>query len=230
MMAKLTAPFFEIGPKNYLNLSDIKELTLAAAESGSKYQVSIILTIPTPYIYPVAYLGSAVQVFAQGMDLEEPRDSMFKSTAKSLKDAGAAGVMLNHAMNPLDFESLNRAVDRSHQAGLATIVCSDSVEDAIKFASLKPDVILLEPNSLIGSSATQSRPWIRSSTEKIRSVYPNVLVMHAGGVSNPNVAEQIMAEGADGTGSTSGVVLSKNPNKEVAKFIEAVHKGWSSRG
>ena len=50
--------------------------------------------------------------------------------------------------------------------------------------------------------------------------------MHAGGVSSPEVAEALMAAGADGTGSTSGVLNATDPGSAVHTFIAATRSGW----
>jgi triosephosphate isomerase len=51
-------------------------------------------------------------------------------------------------------------------------------------------------------------------------------MMHAGGVSAPSIAEAIMAAGADGTGSTSGVIGADDPLCAARSFIAATRVGW----
>jgi triosephosphate isomerase len=53
-------------------------------------------------------------------------------------------------------------------------------------------------------------------------------MMHAGGVSAPSIAEAIMATGADGTGSTSGVIGADDPLSAARSFIAATRVGWDS--
>ena len=50
MATKITAPFFEIGPKSYLYGDEILELALAADAASEKYVVDIIFTWPVVYI------------------------------------------------------------------------------------------------------------------------------------------------------------------------------------
>ncbi len=52
--------------------------------------------------------------------------------------------------------------------------------------------------------------------------------MHAGGVSSPSVARSIMALGADGTGSTSGVLSAAAGPDAVRAFIAATRDGWNA--
>lgn len=97
-------------------------------------------------------------------------------------------------------------MQRAKDVGLQTVVCASTESDAIRFAALLPSVVLFEPPALIGTGGTDTRDWISGSTAALHRASAGVLAMHAGGVGTPQVAESIMAAGADGTGSTSGVL------------------------
>ncbi|MCU1422562.1 MAG: tpiA 1 [Microbacteriaceae bacterium] len=224
MTGLIRPPFFEIGPKNLLRRAQSESLARAAGRAGSDFGVAVILTVPTAFVAPISELAAGVHVFAQGLDPQPLGDTMNRVTAEALVDAGAAGVMLNHDSDPLDESQLVTAVGRAHSVGLATIVCAATVEDAVRFAALGPTVVLLEPPALIGTAGTERRDWIPASTSAIRAA--GSLAMHAGGVSSPAVAEQIMAEGADGTGSTSGVIAAPQPGEAARAFIAATRAGW----
>jgi triosephosphate isomerase len=62
----------------------------------------------------------------------------------------------------------------------------------------------------------------------VHAVDPTVLMMQAGGVSSPGVAESIMAAGVDGTGSTSGVLGATDPAAAAREFISATRAGWDA--
>ena len=99
----------------------------------------------------------------------------------------------------------------------------------MQVARLGPTAILLEPPALIGTAGPVSRDWIAPANEAVRRVAPAVLMMHAGGVSSPSIAEAIMAAGADGTGSTSGVIGAADPLSAARTFIAATRAGWDRR-
>jgi triosephosphate isomerase (TIM) len=224
--AGLSGPFFEIGPKNLLRRTELESLARAAGAAASDYGVSVILTVPTALIAPIYDLRSGVLPFAQTMAPDRPGNSMGRVIAETLVDAGAAGVMLNHASNPLDPPALAVAVERARSAGLQTIVCTDTDAEAVQVSQLGPTAILLEPGALIGTAGRSSRDWIAPANEAVRRVAPAVLMMHAGGVSSPSIAEAIMAAGADGTGSTSGVIGAADPLAAARSFIAATRAGW----
>lgn len=226
--AGLSGPFFEIGPKNLLRRAELEGLARGAGAAGFDYGVCVILTVPTALIAPIHDLRSGVLPFAQAMAPDLPGDSMGRVIAETLVDAGAAGVMLNHASNPLDPPALAAAVERARSAGLQTIVCANTGAEAAHVARLGPTAILLEPPALIGTAGYVSRHWIAPANEAVRRVAPAVLMMHAGGVSSPSIAEAIMAAGADGTGSTSGVIGADDPLNAARSLIAATRAGWDS--
>lgn len=84
----------------------------------------------------------------------------------------------------------------------------------------------LRTPELIGTAGNAVRAWIPGTTAVMREAHPDVLVMHAGGVASPSIARAIMAAGADGTGSTSGVLTADNPCAAARSFIAAARAGW----
>jgi len=226
MIMKLSPPFFEIGPKNLLRRREIETIAIAAGRAGRRFGVTVVMTVPTALIAPVRDLDSGVAVYAQGMDSDNLGDSMFRVTAESLSDAGADGVMLNHDSRPLPSDALTVALERCADVGLQTIVCAATASAAVDLAGCEPTAVLVEPTSLIGTTGTQRRPWIGPTTAAIHRVDAAVLAMHAGGVSTPMLAQSIMESGADGTGSTSGVLNALDSPAAAEEFIAATRAGW----
>jgi triosephosphate isomerase (TIM) len=226
MTGPITGPFFEIGVKNFLRRTEIEAVAVAAGRAGADNGVTVLLTVPTALIAPVHDLGTGVLVLGQGMDTEGLGASMNRVTAESLVDAGAWGVMLNHDADPLGHDQLGLAIQRARDVGLGTVVCAGTEHDAVRFAALAPTVVLFEPPELIGTGATGTRTWIAGSTQAIHLAGGGVLAMHAGGVSTPEVAAAVMAAGADGTGSTSGVLSADDRASTARRFIAATRAGW----
>jgi triosephosphate isomerase len=220
------APVFEIGPKNLLRRSVIERIVVAAGQAAEDYGVTVLVTVPTALVAPVRELGTAVSVLAQGMSSEGIGPTMNRVTAESLADAGAHGVMVNHDADPLDERTLRLVLDRARTTGLHTVVCAGTEAEACRAAGIGTDAVLLEPPDLIGTDTSAPRDWVAPSTSAVKSVDPDVLVLHAGGVSTPAVAEAVMASGADGTGATSGVVLATDPAAAARSFIAATRAGW----
>jgi triosephosphate isomerase len=225
---RLAAPFFEVGPKNLLRLAEVVDVATAAAAAGAEHAVSVIFTVPAPLIAPVRDAVPGVFVFAQSMDADEIGPSVGRVIAESLVDAGADGVMLNHDSNPLDADGIRRTVTRASENGLMTMVCAGSDAEAMDLLPLAPTIVLYEPPALIGRAEASERPWIEAIDARVRSAAPDVLMMHAGGVSAPDDAYRIMRAGAAGTGSTSGVLRDPAPAEAVTRFIAATRRGFDA--
>ena len=224
----LRGPFFEIGPKSRLRLAQLELVARAAGAAGRQHGVSVVLTVPTALIAPLDALDSGVLLFAQGMDPDAMGDGMGRVFAESLVDAGAAGVMLNHDANPLDPQALDAVVHRARDCKLETIVCAATEAEVGAYAQLGATAVLYEPPALIGTATTAERDWIAPVDAAVRRSSPRVLMMHAGGVASPAVAESIMRCGADGTGSTSGVLGAEEPLAAAREFIAATRAGWDA--
>lgn len=222
----LRGPFFEFGPKNLLRLSDIIDLTVAAQHAGEQCGVTVIVTVPTALIAQSRAAAPAAMIFAQGMNVDAAGPSVGRVTAESLADAGAHGVMLNHASNPLNPDQLRRSVERAHANDLMTMVCAGSEDEVLQLLPLRPATILFEPPELIGHTGGSERAWIHRIDEVVGALAPEVSMMHAGGVGTPEDAYQIMRAGAAGTGSTSGILRNESPTRAVARFIAAVRRGF----
>src|SRR5207244_12521671 len=89
--APVTAPFFEIGPKNLLRRSEIEAVATAAGRAGEQHGLTVLLTLPLALVAPIHALGTGVRVFAQGMDVEGLGPSMRRVTAEALVAAGRDG-------------------------------------------------------------------------------------------------------------------------------------------
>jgi triosephosphate isomerase (TIM) len=150
LVPTLTAPFFEIGPKNLMRRAELLALARSAEAAAAEYGVTTILTLPVALIYLVKTAHPRLLVFAQTMSTEIPGPSVGAVIAESLVDAGADGVVLNHASCPMEFAELSAAVDRASGNGLQTIVCAGDLGQAISVARLRPTVVLFEPPELIG--------------------------------------------------------------------------------
>jgi triosephosphate isomerase len=226
---KINLPFFEIGPKSYLYGDDILELAKAADTASEKYGVDIIFTTPVVDICRVKAATKNIHVFAPHMDAIYPGRGLADILPESLVAVGADGVMLNHCEKPISFEVLEKTIERANELCLTTIVCADSLADASKIATLKPDIIVAEPSELIGTGVTVGEKYVEAATKSVKDVNPDILVLTAAGISNGQDVFNTIIAGADATGSSSGIAKAKDRAAMVDEMIAAVRQAYDQR-
>jgi triosephosphate isomerase (TIM) len=226
---KITPPFFEIGPKAYLYGKDVLELARHADKVGKKYDVQIIITPQYVDIPILARVMENVLVFAQHMDSLEVGRGVGSVLPEALKAAGAVGVLLNHAEKKLLKDELERTIKRADKIGLATMVCADTLQDAAMIAYMEPNIIIAESPDLIGVGKRDENDQlaIHRINEAVWKINPDIRVLHGAGIRCGQDVYDVIANGAQGTGSTSGIVLSNDPFGMVEEMIRSVREAWN---
>lgn len=227
---EITPPFFEIGPKAYLYGDQVLALAKHADAMSRKYAVQIILTPQTVDIPLLAHEMKNVLVFAQHMDYLEIGRGIGSVLPEAIKAAGAVGVLLNHAEKKLSREDVQRTMRRADQVGLATMVCADNPEEATAIARMHPNIIIAEAPELIGvgKRADNDRDVIARINQAVWQIDPEICVLHGAGISSGQDVYDIIAAGAQGTGSTSGIIKAKDPLAMLEEMIRSVRMAWDA--
>lgn len=225
---QLKTPFFEIGPKVYMYGSQAVELAVFADRLVEKYQVDILFTAQYTDLTEIAAKTKHIRLLAQHMDCVLPGRGLGSILPEAIAAAGAKGVMLNHAERPLTLGILNRTIKRGDMLGLASVVCADTPEEALAIAHLNPNVILVEAPELIGGGkrSEDDAKAVKKINEDIRKINPRIQVLHGAGITDQTDVYEVIACGAQGTGSTSGIMKAKDPYEMTEKMIAAVREAW----
>lgn len=229
MNTTIRPPFFEIGPKTFLDRAALLEIADAASAAAARYDIDVIITPPALDIETVKQAAPGLWIFAQAMDTAQAGTSTGAIVPEALAAVGADGVMLNHAERPLNDHELSAAIWRAREAGMLTLVCAEDVRQATRYAALGPNLILLEPHDLIGTSNGGERPEIAGANAAVASIDPAALVMHSGGVRDEHEVQAIIAQGAAGTGCTTAIVRATDRRETTTRMIRAVRDGWDAR-
>ncbi|MGI6561297.1 MAG: triose-phosphate isomerase [Clostridia bacterium] len=219
-------PFFEIGPKAYLYGEEMLALAKVIDKTAIKYDVDIIVTPQAVDIRLLAENTERILVFAQHMDYLRPGRGMGAMLPEAVKAAGAKGVMLNHAEHKLTPDVLEKTIQRADEVGLATIVCADTVEEVKAIAHMAPNIIVAEPTELIGTGQTSSMEYVRKTIETVRQINEEIMVLQGAGIKNGNDVYRVISSGAMATGSTSGIILAKDPYAMVEEMIYNLRLAW----
>jgi triosephosphate isomerase len=224
-------PFFEIGPKTYAWGPSVVELARRAVELAGRYDVDIVFTPQYTDIPAVAGAVDRVRVFAQHMDPLEPGRGIGAVLPEAIRDAGAVGVLLSHVERRLDHETLARTMARAQDVGLATMVCADDVVDAISIAALHPTILIVEEPLMIagGTRDEAARRAVHATNEAIHAIDPAIRVLHGAGINGPQDVHDVIAAGAEGTGSSSGIFTAPDPAAMLEAMLRAARTAWDSR-
>lgn len=228
-MQKVTVPFLFVNPKSYLWGKESLELAKACDEITQKYGVMIFFTCPYADIRLIAENTEHIVVTAQNMDPLKPGRGMGAVLPESLKEAGAGAVVLNHAENQKTLAELYACINRAKELGLITIVCADSTTESKAVAELGADVILAEPTALIGTGITADASYTVDCCREIKAVDPDVKVMIASGITTGEDCYKVVVNGADGSGSTSGIVNAPSRSGRVEEMVQAMLKAMEDR-
>jgi len=225
---EITPPFFEIGPKAYMFGSELVDLARRADALSRAFLVQVIITPQCVDLPLVAREVETVLVFAQHMDALERGRGVGSILPEAVKAAGAAGVLLNHVERRLSRDELARTIRRADDVGLATMVCGDDASDAASVAELGPNVIIVEEPLLIagGTRDDHGRRAIAAANEAIWRVNREIRVLHGAGITGPRDVYDVIAAGAQGTGSSSAIFTAGNPQAMLEDMIRSVREAW----
>jgi triosephosphate isomerase len=226
---RIRAPFFEFGPKAYLYGERLLELVLAIDRCAEEYDVDVIVDPQPTDIRLLAGRVRRVHVYGQHMDFLAPGRGMGSILPEALREAGAVGVMLNHAERKLTLDVIEKTIRRADEAGLATIVCTDTLAEMEAVARLAPNLIVAEPTELIGTGRTSSMDYVRDSIARIKAINPAIMVLQGAGISSGRDVYNVIRAGAEATGSTSGILKAPDPAAMAREMIAAVRRAWDER-
>ncbi len=223
---KIRPPYFEIGPKCIMWGERFLRLAKAVDKIAVKYDLDVILTPQYADIRLIAENTERVHVYAQHMDPLLPGRGLGSVLAESFKEAGAVGVMLNHAEKKLTPEILRETIARADAVGLASIVCADTVAEIKEVAGMHPNLIVAEPTELIGTGKTSDMSYVRETIAAVRRINPRIMVLQGAGISTPDDVRRVILAGAEATGCTSGIIKNPNPEGMAEEMLYELRRSW----
>ena len=134
--------------------------------------------------------------------------------------------MLNHAEKKLDLETIEKTVARCNEAGLATIVCADSVAEVGAIAKIGPNLMVAEPTELIGTGVAADMGYVKDTIESVRAINPDIMVLQGAGISGPSDVADVIRAGAMATGVTSAVMKAADPEKAAEDLLRTLREVW----
>ena len=228
---KISEPFFEYGPKCYMYGKTLVKMAKGLEKLAKKYKVNIILDSPDTEIYNVAKNVNSkyVHIYTQHMDSIPVGRGMGRTLPEAVKEAGAVGVMLNHAERKLTLEEIEKAIKRADELNLATMVCADSIEEVKAISKLAPNILVAEPTELIGTGKPADKEYVDEVIKVIKEINPNIKPFPSAGITKGEDCYNIIKAGASASGCSSAIAKAENPLKLAEEMISAVRRAYDER-
>ncbi|MGV8168904.1 MAG: triose-phosphate isomerase [Candidatus Nanoarchaeia archaeon] len=196
---------------------------LRAAESLT--QGNIILAAQAVDLRALAKKAK-VPIYAQHVDAVEEGNRTGYLTPQAVKDAGAAGTLINHSEHRIPEEQIKKTIELCRKYSLATVVCAENPEEAERLAKLYPDFIAIEPPELIGGDISVSKAKPEVITNTVQKVIVSVLC--GAGVKTKEDAKKAIELGSKGLLVASGVVKAKAPKKAIKELLDGMKHGMKT--
>ncbi|AKU08101.1 MULTISPECIES: triose-phosphate isomerase [Haloferax] len=211
----LPYPHFQVNFKVYPDTSGEDALAFARmletieAETDARF----VLTPQLPDIRLITE-HTDLAVTAPAMDAVEPGRGMGKILPETVADAGADGVVINHAENRDTLSDLVWKIERCRDLDLDSVVCVDSIEMGRAVAEFDPDSMIYEMPEDISSdrAITQTHPdRVRAFMSMVEAENPRTRVLVGGGISTAEDVRLAFEQGGHATGAASAVSLASDP-------------------
>jgi triosephosphate isomerase len=211
--------------KTYLEATGRKAVDLAKKAEKVSRETEVSVGV-APQFADIATVAEAVTipVLAQHVDPIKPGGYTGHVLAESVKEAGAVGTLINHSERQLKLSDIDQIIRITHENGLTSVVCANNPAISAAVATLKPDIIAIEPPELIGTGIPVSKAQpeaITGTIDLVRKVNRNVVVLCGAGISRGEDVAAALKLGTQGVLVASGIVKAKDPYAVLREFADA---------
>jgi triosephosphate isomerase len=225
-MIDICLPVMIVNFKTYLEATGKNAVDLAKNAEKVSRETGVYIGV-APQLADLRSVAEAVQipVFAQHTDAIKPGSYTGHVLAESVKEAGAVGTLINHSEMQLKLSDIAEIVKVTRQKGLISLVCANNPAISAAVASLKPDIIAIEPPELIGTGipVSKAQPEIVSGTVGlVREVNEKVIILCGAGISHGEDVTAALKLGTQGVLVASGIVKAKDSYGIIREFAEVM--------
>jgi triosephosphate isomerase len=220
---KIKFPVLIVNFKTYETATGSNAVKLARIieHVAKKTGINIMISVQAADIYRVSRTVK-IPVLAQHIDPVDYGKNTGSILAEDIKENGGTGTILNHAEKRINIHDLKLSIQRAKSVGLLTVVCASDEKMAGSIAMFNPDIISIEPPELIGTGRAVSELKPDVITNTIRAVHKlkKIPVLCGAGIRTPYDIKKAMELGTKGILISSGVTLSKNPEKYLLNLVK----------
>lgn len=224
----IQTPMIIVNFKTYLEATGKKALKLAKKAERVSVAAKVSIGV-APQFADIATVAEAVNipVFAQHIDPVQPGSHTGHVIAESVKEAGAIGTLINHSERQLKLSDIDKAIRKARESDLLSVVCANNPRISAAVATLKPEIIAVEPPELIGTGipVSKAKPEVVTETVRVvREVNPKVTILCGAGITRAEDVVAALRLGTQGVLVASGIVKAKDPYTVLREFAEAATK------
>lgn len=224
----IQAPLIIVNFKTYLEATGKKAVKLAKEAEKVSVETKVSIGV-APQFADIAAVAEAVNipVFAQHIDPVQPGSHTGHVLAESVKEAGAIGTLINHSERQLKLSDIDRVIKKTRESGLLSVVCANNPSISAAVATLKPEIIAVEPPELIGTGipVSKAKPEVVTDTVRlVREVNPKLTILCGAGITRGEDVAAALRLGTQGVLVASGIVKAKDPYTVLHEFAEATTK------
>jgi len=222
---KFQTPIIIVNFKTYFEATGKKAIELAKKAERVSDETKVSIGV-APQFADISIVAEAVDipVFAQHLDPIKPGSYTGHVLAESVKEAGAVGTLINHSERQLKLSDINEVIEITHRNDLLSVVCANTPNISAAVATLKPDIIAIEPPELIGTGipVSKAKPEVVTGTIKlVREVNRKVTILCGAGITHGDDVAIALKLGTKGVLVASGIVKAKDPYAILLEFAEA---------
>jgi triosephosphate isomerase len=225
---QIRTPIVLVNFKTYLEGTGKKALALAKTAEEVSSETNTCIGVAVQYVdIPAIAQAVSIPVFAQHIDPVNYGGFTGHVLPEAVKEAGAVGTLINHSEKRLKLADIDAAIARARELGLVSVVCSNNATVSAAAASLRPNMIAVEPPELIGTGipVSKAKPEVVSGTvELVKRVNPKIAVLCGAGITAGEDVAAALRLGTEGVLVASGIVKAKDQYNVLRQFAEAITK------
>ena len=223
--SKIQVPVIIVNFKAYAEATGKNAVELAKKAERVSHETGVNLGV-APQVADLAAVAKAVEisVFAQHVDPIRPGGHTGHILAESVKQAGVHGTLINHSERQLRLSDIDETIKITRERGLLSLVCANNPAISVAAATLRPDMIAIEPPELIGTGipVSKAKPEVVAGTVRlVREVNEEVVILCGAGISRGEDVKAALRLGTNGVLVASGIVLAKDQYAIMLEFAEA---------
>ena len=136
----------------------------------------------------------------------------------SVKDAGASGVVINHAEHPVSEDVIKKTVEKAKAYGLKTLVLCQSIELVKQVEEWNSNYIGYEKGELIAGPVSMV-DMEEKNIQYLASILKKPLIIGAGITTREHVKKTVIL-GGKGIILASAFVKAENPEEKLRELAE----------